>query len=373
MARHSAGRHSAGEPQAAGARKRRGGGWLYLIPAIIMVAGLCVLLYPQLSNYQYEQGVDESQAAFEEWAYGGSAESDASADDAGSAGGDSSDSSTDNSAQLQALYEELQRRNEELYETGQEDLVDAWSYEQTTVDLSEYGVPDNTIGYLSIPALDCELPILLGASEENMSLGAVHLTETSYPIGGENTNCVIAAHRGYSQVAMFRNIQILEVGDLVYIENFRETLVYQVCETKVIDPEDIDEVLIQEGRDLVTLITCHPYRHNYQRYVVYCERVPSEDVAAVEAQVAAAEADEGIAERASDFFTLLGDEGIAALGVILLALLVVVVSLIVDARRRSRRRRAAAAAPAPDDVPGGGAGGGGGGAGGSTGGGAGAP
>ena len=31
--------------------------------------------------------------------------------------------------------------------------------------------------------------------------------------------------------------------------------------------------VIVEGKDMVTLVTCHPYPHNYQRYLVYCERV----------------------------------------------------------------------------------------------------
>ena len=97
--------------------------------------------------------------------------------------------------------------------------------------------------------------------------------ETSYSIGGENTNCVLAAHRGSSRAAMFRDIEKLEIGDEIYIQNFRETLTYRVAELRVISPTDVQELLIQPGRDLVTLITCHPYRHNYQRYVVYCERV----------------------------------------------------------------------------------------------------
>ena len=121
--------------------------------------------------------------------------------------------------------------------------------------------------------MEVELPILLGANTENMKEGAVHLTETSYPVGGENTNCVLAAHRGSSRAAMFRDIEILEIGDEIIIRNFRETLTYRVAELRVISPTDVQELLIQPGRDLVTLITCHPYRHNDQRYVVYCERV----------------------------------------------------------------------------------------------------
>ena len=125
--------------------------------------------------------------------------------------------------------------------------------------------------------MEIELPILLGANTENMKQGAVHLIETSYPIGGENTNCVLAAHRGYSRAAMFRDIEKLELGDEIYIRNFRETLVYRVVQLQVISPTDVGQLLIQDGRDLVTLITCHPYGHNYQRYVVYCERDMSQE------------------------------------------------------------------------------------------------
>ena len=102
--------------------------------------------------------------------------------------------------------------------------------------------------------------------------GAGHLSETSIPIGGNNTNSVIAAHRGMKSHPMFRDIENLSIGDEVKITNMWDELIYKVVETKVINPDEISEVLIQEGRDLITLITCHPYTKNYQRYVVYCER-----------------------------------------------------------------------------------------------------
>lgn len=112
--------------------------------------------------------------------------------------------------------------------------TDTWTNTATAVsdkneqvDMSFYGIEDNIIGFLEIPDLDLELPILLGANSENLAKGAAHLTETSYPIGGENTNCVIAAHRGYYQTEMFRNLDKLEIGDVIYIENFRETLTYE--------------------------------------------------------------------------------------------------------------------------------------------------
>lgn len=102
--------------------------------------------------------------------------------------------------------------------------------------------------------------------------GAAHLTQTSYPIGGENTNCVLAAHRGYYKAPMLREVERLQIGDTVYLQNFRETLTYTVSELRIIDPSDVDALLIQPGRDLLTLVTCHPLGSNRQRYVVYCER-----------------------------------------------------------------------------------------------------
>ena len=33
---------------------------------------------------------------------------------------------------------------------------------------------------------------------------------------------------------------------------------YEVVDIQVISPDDVDAIKIQEGRDLVTLLTCHP-------------------------------------------------------------------------------------------------------------------
>ena len=71
---------------------------------------------------------------------------------------------------------------------------------------------------------------------------------------------------------MFRHIEKLELGDEIFIRNFRETLVYEVAELRIIDPTDVDQLLIQDGRDMVTLFTCHPYPQDTQRYVVFCVR-----------------------------------------------------------------------------------------------------
>lgn len=186
---------------------------------------------------------------------------------------ETNETEVDEEADFMELYKQMQKYNLNLYENGQDGFRDAWSYQKASFDLTKWGFEDNIAGYIEIPRMEAKLPLYLGASGYNMSKGAVHLTETSLPIGGENTNCVIAAHRGYSRAAMFRNIEKLQIGDMIYVTNLWETLHYKAVEFKVIDPTEKSKVLIQTKRDLVTLITCHPYRQNYQRYVVYCERV----------------------------------------------------------------------------------------------------
>lgn len=175
------------------------------------------------------------------------------------------------------LYTELRRAmfeyNEKLYLSGQSGLIDQLSYEKPDFLLSDYGIDRDILGYITIPAIDIKLPIYNGASTENMAKGAAYLAHTSLPVGGENTNCVIAAHTRYKSIYMFKRITELNVGDKIYITNFWETLVYQVVETKVIDPNDSQNIYIKANRSLITLSTCHPYPDNYQRYLVYAELV----------------------------------------------------------------------------------------------------
>ena len=174
------------------------------------------------------------------------------------------------------LWADMVRYNEAIYTQGQAGLSCEYDYQKPSFRLSDYGLGDEVFGVISIPAMELEMPIFLGATEQHMADGAAHLSQTSLPIGGENTNCVIAGHRGYNGASYFRYIDKLKVGDLVSVTNLWETLTYRVCEIKIIDPHDVTEILIQPGRELLTLLTCHPYASGgKQRYVVYCERVES--------------------------------------------------------------------------------------------------
>lgn len=239
---------------------------LRIAAAVIILAGLCILLYPRFTNWRYQRSVSRMRDEF-------------TASGLGSAW-DSVRQDELKEIPCLDLLQAMQQYNAELETNGQAELTDTYSYREASFDLAEWGVEDNIIGYLDIPAMDVTLPIYLGANEATLKAGAAQLSETSLPIGsfqGVSTNCVIAAHRGYGKADMFRNIERLQVGDQMTITNLWETLTYEVVEIKVITPYEIDQVLIQEGRDMLTLSTCHPYRHNYQRYIVYCERVLEED------------------------------------------------------------------------------------------------
>lgn len=172
------------------------------------------------------------------------------------------------------LYEAMVRYNEEVFESRQRSLGDAWEYTPSDFDLASYGVESEVVGVVEIPGLSISMPLYLGASYDHMAAGCTQLTGTSMPVGGINTNCVIAGHCGWGGASYFRYLSTIKTGSLVYVTNLWETLAYRVESTKIIAPYDLDKIMIQEGRDMITLFTCHPYASGGRyRFVVYCERV----------------------------------------------------------------------------------------------------
>ena len=159
--------------------------------------------------------------------------------------------------------------NEQLPATLRERYSEE-SLQQPSICLSDYGWTQEIFGYLSVPAAGIETPLYLGASSANMDKGGVILGQTSLPLGGRSTNCVIAGHRTWSGAIRFKGLEQLAVGDTVSVTNPWETLTYRVIETKIVLPDTQDEILVQEGRDLLTLFTCtYP---NTRRFLVICER-----------------------------------------------------------------------------------------------------
>lgn len=177
---------------------------------------------------------------------------------------------------LDELWQDMEDYNQRLYMEGQKGLKDPFAYEEPSFVLKDYGISQEVFATIEIPKMEVKLPLYLGATKENMSRGGVILGQTSMPLGGENTNVVIAAHRGYQGIPMFREIEKLSVGDSIEIVTLFDTLTYEVSECKIIEPDQINEILIQPGEDMITLLTCHPYTKNTHRYLVFARRCEQE-------------------------------------------------------------------------------------------------
>ena len=181
------------------------------------------------------------------------------------------------------LYPELfltaQEYNEELYRNRQTGFTGISAYQEPSLCLSDYGIDDGVFGTVCIPKLGVTLPIYLGASEENMAKGAAHLSQTSLPIGGTKTNCVLAGHCGFNGADYFRYLSTLTEGDEVILTTLWSEDHYRVSGVTVIVPDDIASVMIQPGRELLTLLTCHPYASGGKyRFLAICEKEISEVV-----------------------------------------------------------------------------------------------
>ena len=134
------------------------------------------------------------------------------------------------------------------------------------------------IGYLEIDKIDVYLPIYHGSDnldndDEVLKKGAVHVPNTSFPIGGNGCHAVISAHTGYPNQVFFDNLPELEKGDLIYIKILDEIFVYSVCDKNVVNPDDTHLLDIDDDSDLLSLITCYPYGINSHRLIVTSERV----------------------------------------------------------------------------------------------------
>ena len=129
------------------------------------------------------------------------------------------------------------------------------------------------LGHVEIPKIRQDLPIYAGTTDEVLEKGAGHLEGTSLPIGGVSTHAVITAHRGLPNAKLFRNLDDLREGDIFYIHNIEKTLAYKIDKIQVVEPSNFDPVLVVEGHDYATLLTCTPYMINSHRLLVRGHRI----------------------------------------------------------------------------------------------------
>ena len=141
---------------------------------------------------------------------------------------------------------------------------------------------DGIMGTVDIPKIGIKLPIYHTTDEEVLEKAAGHLEGSPLPVGGESTHAVISAHRGLPSASLFTDLDLLEEGDHFLIHVLDETLCYEVDQILIVEPDETEALQVEEGEDLVTLLTCTPYGVNTQRLLVRGHRVPYEEAVVAE-------------------------------------------------------------------------------------------
>lgn len=129
------------------------------------------------------------------------------------------------------------------------------------------------IGYLEIPKLNISLPVYHGTSEAVLQVAVGHIAGSSLPTGEEGTHCVLSGHRGVPSAKLFTNLDEMKEGDVFVVHVLNQTLTYEVGQIRVVEPEDLSALEIEEGKNLCTLVTCTPYGVNTHRLLVRGERI----------------------------------------------------------------------------------------------------
>ena len=137
------------------------------------------------------------------------------------------------------------------------------------LDISGTGI----MGYIEIPEIKVSLPIYHGTSESVLSIAIGHIEGSSLPVGGESTHCVLSGHRGLPSAKLFSHLDKLAEGDIFLLQTLEETLTYEVDQIRIVEPQEIAGLAIEEGKDYCTLVTCTPYGINTHRLLVRGHRI----------------------------------------------------------------------------------------------------
>ena len=232
------------------------------IPEILLtcalLVGLGIMLYPFASDWWNTRQQTQAIAAYEQ-------------------------AVADNTAERnQELWDEAVAYNEELpRDAGRFKLTDEQRQRyDATLDVTDTGV----MGYVDIPKISVRLPIYHGTDDTILQVAIGHIPGSSLPVGGTGTHCVISGHRGLPSARLFSDIDRLQEGDLFTLNVLGKTLTYQVDQIRTVEPNDLDDLAIDEGADLCTLVTCTPYGVNTHRLLVRGHRVPNEQLGAIDGE-----------------------------------------------------------------------------------------
>ncbi len=229
------------------AGKGRKNGLFSLILILTLLTGLSLLLYPTISDWWNSFHQSRAIASYVETV-----------------------EELDDDAYAQ-LWEDAQAYNEALsqdnsrFQTSEEESV---RYNEL-LNLSGTGI----MGYVEIPSIDVTLPIYHGTDEAVLQVAVGHIEGSSLPVGGPGTHTVLSGHRGLPSATLFTDLDQLDMGDVFLLHVLGETLTYQVDQIRIVEPDDVSLLALEEGEDLCTLVTCTPYGVNSHRLLVRGYRV----------------------------------------------------------------------------------------------------
>lgn len=209
---------------------------------LMLVVGLSLVLYPTLSNYWNSFHQSRAVASYVEQV-----------------------TKLDND-EYEKIWQSAVEYNQKMKERGNlYGLPDelAVVYDQT---LNVVG--NGIMGYVEIPCIDVNLPIYHGTSESVLQIAIGHLDWTSLPTGGESTHCVVSGHRGLPSARLFTDLDRVSIGDTFMLNVLDQVLTYEVDQIKIVEPYDTEALVIEEGKDYCTLVTCTPYGVNSHRMLV---------------------------------------------------------------------------------------------------------
>ena len=240
-------------------------GWLKknlmtILLVTILLAGVGLLLYPTVSDYWNSFHQSKAVVSY--------VENVTNIDD----------------EQYEKLWNDAVAYNEKLAENGiQWTLTD-----EEKEEYNEYLKVDDSgiMAYIDIPVIDCSLPIYHGTDESVLQIAIGHIEGSSLPVGGEGSHCVVSGHRGLPSARIFTDLDKLVEGDIFLIHTLDATLTYEVDQIRIVEPTDLSDLHIEEGKDLCTLVTCTPYGINTHRLLVRGHRIENEEEA-VEVRVSA--------------------------------------------------------------------------------------
>ncbi len=221
--------------------------WTTVFLVLILLTGFCLLLYPTVSDWWNKMHQSRAISNYVESVKNVSDE------------------------EMTALLEEAEEYNRELsthtsrLNMTQEEL----ERYNSLLNLNGTGI----IGYLEIPAINVHLPIYHGTDESVLQVAAGHIPWSSLPVGGESTHAAISGHRGLPSAKLLSELDKVVEGDIFTISVLGRTLTYMVDQIRIVLPEDISDLAIENGKDYCTLITCTPYGVNTHRMLVRGTRI----------------------------------------------------------------------------------------------------